>query len=101
MSVQDQIREDIQNNKVIVYMKGNPAAPMCGFSARVIDILKSCNVEFATRNVLENSALRQGIKDFTDWPTIPQVFINGEFIGGCDIMVEMHANGELAKLLAK
>ena len=99
MSTQDKIKEDVSKNKVIVYMKGTPEAPMCGFSAQVVSILQSYSVPFAARNILEDPDLRQGIKDFTNWPTIPQVFINGEFIGGCDITVELHQNGELKKLL--
>ena len=94
------IEEDIKANKVMLYMKGTPEAPMCGFSARVVEILKEHKAPFQTRNVLDDPDLRQGIKDFTEWPTIPQVFINGEFVGGCDILTELHENGELAKLLS-
>ena len=101
MNIKDQIQEDIKKNKVIVYMKGMPDSPQCGFSAQVVNILKSYQVPFAARNVLDDQQLRQGIKDFTQWPTIPQVFIQGEFIGGCDIITEMHNNGELEKLLKK
>ena len=101
MDIKDQIQEDIKKNKVIVYMKGMPDSPQCGFSAQVVNILKSYQVPFAARNVLDDQQLRQGIKDFTQWPTIPQVFIQGEFIGGCDIVTEMHNNGELEKLLKK
>ena len=99
MSIKEQIAEDIKKNKVVVYMKGTPEAPMCGFSAQVVNILKSHDIKFAARNILEDPELRQGIKDFTEWPTIPQVFINGEFIGGCDILTELNGNGELQKLL--
>ncbi len=101
MSIKDQIQEDITGNKVMIYMKGTPEAPMCGFSAQVVSVLKSYNVPFKARNILEDPELRQGIKDFTEWPTIPQVFINGEFVGGCDIVNELHGNGELKKLLGK
>ena len=100
MPIQDTIQEDVTKNKVIVFMKGTAEAPMCGFSAQVVNILKTYNIPFTTRNILEDPALRQGIKDFTNWPTIPQVFINGEFIGGCDVTVELHENGELKKLLS-
>ena len=99
MNIQDQIKNDIAKNKVVIYMKGTPDAPMCGFSAQAVSILKSHNAKFLAQNVLENSELRQGIKDFSDWPTIPQIFINGEFVGGCDVITEMNENGELSKLL--
>ena len=101
MSVRDQIQEDVKKNKVMVYMKGTPEAPLCGFSAQVVNILKSHGVEFSAKNILEDPELRQGVKDFTDWPTIPQVFINGEFIGGCDIVTELNSTGELKKLFSK
>ncbi len=80
-------------------MKGTADAPMCGFSARSVQILQSYNVPIKDFNVLSNEELRQGIKEFTNWPTLPQIFINGQFIGGCDIITEMHENGELATLL--
>ncbi len=101
MSIKDQIAEDIKKNKVMVYMKGTADAPQCGFSAQVVSILKSRGAQFTAKNVLEDPELRQGIKDFTEWPTIPQVFINGEFVGGCDILTELNENGELEKLLGK
>ena len=82
-------------------MKGTPDFPQCGFSARTVEILKSYKVPIEAKNVLDDEQLRQGIKEFTDWPTIPQVFVNGEFIGGCDIITEMHQSGELKKLLEK
>lgn len=99
MNIQDQIKEDVEKNKVVIYMKGTPDSPMCGFSAQAVNILKSHKAEIFSRNVLEDPALRQGIKDFTNWPTIPQIFINGEFIGGCDVIAEMNENGDLANLL--
>ena len=101
MDTKEQIAKDIKDNKVLIYMKGSPEAPLCGFSARALEILKSYNVPIASRNVLADESLRQGIKEFSDWPTIPQIFVNGEFIGGCDIITEMHQNGELKKLLDK
>ena|SRR3989338_7441140 len=100
MSVRDQIQKDVKENKIMLYMKGTPEAPMCGFSAQTVSVLKSYNVPIKAKNVLDDPELRQGIKEFTEWPTIPQVFINGEFIGGCDIITEMHESGELKKLLA-
>ncbi len=99
LNLKQQIENDIQKNKIMIYMKGTPDSPLCGFSAQVVNILKSYNLPLGAKNILDEPALRQGIKDFTDWPTIPQVFINGEFIGGCDIISEMHQNGELKKLL--
>ena len=80
-------------------MKGTPDAPMCGFSAQVVNVLKTYNVPFKSFNVLEDESIRQAIKEYADWPTIPQLYVNGEFIGGCDIMMELHQSGELKKLL--
>lgn len=97
--IKQQIEKDIKENKVMLYLKGSPEAPQCGFSAQTVNILRSYNIPFRAKNVLEDPELRQGIKDFTEWPTIPQIFINGEFVGGCDILMEMHQNGELKKIL--
>ena len=97
--IQSQIEKEIKSNKVVIYMKGKASQPMCGFSARSVQILQSYGAPLKDHNILENEELRQGIKEFTNWPTIPQIFINGEFIGGCDILTEMHDNGELAALL--
>lgn len=91
----------VKNNKVVVFMKGVPEAPKCGFSNAVVQVLRMHAVNYDSHNVLENDAIRQGIKDYTSWPTIPQVFINGEFIGGCDILLQMHQNGELVDELKK
>ena len=99
--VQSAIAQDVKENRVLLYMKGTPAAPQCGFSNMAIQILNFHNTEFATRNVLASDDLRNGIKEFTSWPTIPQVFIDGEFVGGCDILRQMHSNGELEKLPKK
>ena len=100
-----QIREKIQNlikeNKVCLFMKGTPDSPQCGFSMAVSNVLKHMNINFKGINVLEDENLRQGIKDFSDWPTIPQLYLDGEFIGGCDIIKEMFETGELKKLLEK
>ncbi|MDE2009007.1 MAG: Grx4 family monothiol glutaredoxin [Candidatus Omnitrophica bacterium] len=93
------IEDDVKNNKVVIYMKGTAASPMCGFSGRAVQILQSYGVALKDHDVLSDDQLRQGIKEFTNWPTIPQVFINGEFVGGADIIAEMHENGELAELL--
>ena len=100
MTIKELIEDKIRSHKVVVYMKGTPEAPQCGFSKAVIDILSHYQVDYTTVNVLEDDQIRQGIKDFTQWPTIPQVFINGEFIGGCDIMLKMHNDNELNKALA-
>ena len=100
MDAQEIIREQVTNNPVVLYMKGTPRAPMCGFSATAVQILQACNLPlFFSVNVLEEPAIREGVKVFSDWPTIPQLYIRGEFIGGCDIMREMYQGGELQKLL--
>jgi monothiol glutaredoxin len=90
------IQEMIDKNKVLLFMKGNKSIPQCGFSNRVVGILKSEGVPFETVNVLADPEIRDGIKTFSNWPTIPQLYVNGKFIGGCDIVTEMHENGELA-----
>ena len=100
MDVQQQIKEQITTNPVVLYMKGTPKAPMCGFSATAVQILQACNLPlFFSVNVLEEPEIRDGIKLFSNWPTIPQLYIRGEFIGGCDIMKEMYQSGELKALL--
>lgn len=102
MSTQELIKKQITENDIIIYMKGTPQTPQCGFSARAVQILKSCTQKgFASVNVMDDPNIRQGIKDFSNWPTIPQLYIKGEFIGGCDIMTEMFASGELQDLIAK
>ena len=95
----DQITSDIQNHKVVLYMKGTADLPVCGFSNFVVQILQKLTVEFKDVNVLADPDLRQAIKDYSNWPTIPQLYINGNFIGGCDIVKEMFADGELQTLL--
>ena len=94
------IEDMVKNNKIVLFMKGTADFPQCGFSAAVANILNTLGVQFKDVNVLDNIEIRQGIKDYSDWPTIPQLYINGEFVGGCDIVKEMHANGDLAKMLA-
>lgn len=101
MSVQEKIKSQISDNHIILYMKGNAELPMCGFSARAVNILKSCGAQFATVDVLQDEEIRQGIKVFSNWPTIPQLYVNGEFIGGSDIMAEMFEAGELQELVKK
>tara|TARA_B100001750_G_scaffold169974_1_gene138373 strand:+ start:482 stop:820 length:339 start_codon:yes stop_codon:yes gene_type:complete len=97
--IKDLISSEIENNEVCLFMKGTPDAPQCGFSMAVSNMLKILNVNFKGINVLENENLRQGIKEFSDWPTIPQLYIKKEFVGGSDIVKEMYENGELVKLL--
>ena len=99
MEIKDKIIDLINNNDVCLFMKGTPEAPQCGFSMASSNILKILKVNFKSVNVLEDENLRQGIKDFSDWPTIPQLYIKKEFIGGCDIIKEMFEKGELKKLL--
>ena len=98
-SVQNQITQDIKDNKIMIYMKGTPEMPQCGFSKAVVDVFEVLAVPFASKDALSDPALRDGIKAFTQWPTIPQVFIDGKFIGGCDIIREMYFNGELEPLV--
>lgn len=96
----DIIKQQITENKVVLYMKGNAKFPMCGFSGRALKILSLCGVkDFLAVNILEDEALRQGVKEFSNWPTIPQLYINGEFVGGSDIMAELYESGELQKKL--
>ena len=97
--VQDEIKQTVENNPVVLFMKGNRTFPMCGLSAAGVEVLTQTGVELKEVNVLEDQDVRQGIKSFSDWPTIPQLYVNGQFVGGCDIIREMHANGELEPLL--
>ena len=99
--INDLISKEIEGNEVCLFMKGTPDAPQCGFSMAVSNMLKILEVNFKGVNVLENEKLRQGIKEFSDWPTIPQLYIKKEFVGGCDIVKEMYESGELQKLLDK
>tara|TARA_B100000886_G_scaffold110176_1_gene73838 strand:+ start:2420 stop:2737 length:318 start_codon:yes stop_codon:yes gene_type:complete len=98
MEIKDKINNAISENDICLFMKGTPDSPQCGFSMTVSNILKHLNVKFKGINVLEDENLRQGIKKFSDWPTIPQLYIKGEFIGGCDIIKEMFESGELKKI---
>ncbi len=102
MDIQAVIKQQVTENPVVLYMKGTPTFPQCGFSSAAAQILKACGVtEFLAVNVLENAEIRQGIKEFANWPTIPQLYINGEFVGGSDIMREMFESGELQQMLGK
>jgi len=99
--VHQRIDDLVKNNHVVLFMKGTAQFPMCGFSGRAIQILKACNVQgLKTVNVLEDDEVRQGIKDYANWPTIPQLYVKGEFVGGSDILMEMYESGELQPLLA-
>lgn len=98
--VRDFIEQTVKNNQVVLFMKGVPQAPQCGFSATAVGILSSYGKPFAHVNVLADMDVREGVKEYTSWPTIPQVFVNGEFIGGADILKELHASGELKKMLS-
>ncbi len=98
-ATKNQIQQDITSNRVMLYMKGTPEEPQCGFSLKVVEILRGQGITFGSKDVLADETLRQGIKEFSNWPTIPQLYINGKFVGGCDIITELNGNGELKKLL--
>ena len=97
--IHNQIKKIIEENRTVLFMKGAPEIPMCGFSATVVNILNILEVEFLGINILDNDEMRQGIKEYSDWPTIPQLYVNQEFVGGCDIVQDMYKNGELQNLL--
>jgi len=100
--VHDRIDSLVKGHRVILFMKGTAQFPMCGFSGRAVQVLKACGVDdFATVNVLEDEQIRQGIKDYSQWPTIPQLYVDGEFVGGSDIMMEMYQSGELQQVLGR
>lgn len=100
-SVNDIIKSTVTENDIVLYMKGNPDFPQCGFSSTVVQILNYIGADYASVNVLEDPDIRQGIKDYNNWPTVPQVFVKGEFIGGCDILKEMFETGELRDLMVE
>ncbi len=99
MKVEDKIKQHLEKNKVVLYMKGTPDFPQCGFSARAVEILGKCGIQYDSVNVLADPEIREGIKIYGNWPTIPQLYIKGELIGGSDILNEMYQSGELKKLL--
>jgi len=101
MSVIDTIKEQIASNDILLYMKGTPDFPQCGFSGRAVQMLKKCGAEFASVNILENPEIRQELPQYANWPTFPQLWIKGELVGGSDIMYDMYENGELQKLVDK
>ena len=99
MTIQDVIKQQIEQNDIVLYMKGTPQFPQCGFSAKAVSLLKACNATFVGVNILEDPDLRQGIKNYSNWPTIPQLYVKGNFVGGSDIMSEMYESGELQALI--
>ncbi|MEK7839770.1 MAG: Grx4 family monothiol glutaredoxin [Pseudomonadota bacterium] len=99
MSIQEQIRDQLNGSSIVLYIKGTPQMPQCGFSAKAVQLLSACGAHFASYNILENPDLRQGLKEFSNWPTFPQLYIRGELVGGCDIMVELNQKGEVKKLV--
>ncbi len=101
MDVMERIRDQVNSNSVLLYMKGTPDFPQCGFSAQTVAALRACGTDFTHVNVLEDPEIRENIKQFSNWPTIPQLYVKGEFIGGCDIAIEMYNSGELKKILSE
>lgn len=101
MDLQEKIKQQIGSDRVVLYMKGNPQQPLCGFSARAVQLLNACGVKFSTFDVLADAEVRQGVKEYSNWPTFPQLYVDGELVGGCDIMTELYQKGELQKLVAK
>jgi len=99
MTIEEKIKDQIKENKILIYMKGSPYEPKCGFSAKTIQSLIDCGAEFSYVDILENQEIRQTLPNISDWPTFPQVFVSGELVGGCDIISEMHESGELQKLI--
>ena len=99
--IQEEIKKDIENHPVILFMKGSKLMPLCGFSARVVDVLNQHGIEYETRDDLKDDTLRQGIKAFSNWPTLPQLYIHGKFIGGCDIVLQLHDEGKLEAMLKR
>ncbi len=99
VDVSENIKREIKSNDVVLFMKGTPVFPMCGFSAAVVKVLSDLGIKFSTVNVLDSDEMREGIKEFSNWPTIPQLYVKEEFIGGCDIVKEMYESGELLELL--
>ena len=100
MNAQDKIKQQVTQNDIILYMKGTPQSPQCGFSGRSIQLLQACGAEFASVDVLADPEIRDGIKQYSNWPTIPQLYIKGQFVGGCDIITDLYQKGELQKLVA-
>jgi monothiol glutaredoxin len=100
MSIAEKIKDQLENNPVILYMKGTPDFPQCGFSAQTVQVLEACNAQYATVNILEDPELREGLKSYSNWPTYPQLYVAGELVGGCDIVTDLYQKGELQSMLA-
>jgi monothiol glutaredoxin len=101
MSVNERIEDQLKNHAVLLYMKGTPYFPQCGFSSKAVQILQACEVEFAYVNIFDDDEIREGLKEYSSWPTFPQLYVNGELVGGADIMIEMFESGELKTMLDK
>ncbi len=99
--LQKRIEDQLKSNKVILFMKGTPQMPQCGFSAKALDMLRTYQVPFVTFNILNDEDIRQGLKEYSDWPTYPQLYVNAQLVGGCDIIAQLHENGELKEILQK
>ncbi len=99
MDINDTIKQQLSENSILLYMKGTPQAPQCGFSAKTVQALMACGQRFAYVNILDNDELREALKTYSNWPTYPQLYVNGELIGGCDIILEMHESGELQEIV--
>ena len=101
MSIQDKIHQQLSSDKIVLYMKGTPQLPQCGFSAKASQMLGACGAKFTTYDILSDPEMRQGLKEYSNWPTFPQLYVNGELVGGCDIMTELYQKGELQKLVTQ
>lgn len=101
MSIQDKIRQQLTSDKIVLYMKGTPQSPQCGFSAKASQMLGACGAKFTSYDILSDPEMRQGLKEYSHWPTFPQLYVNGELVGGCDIMTELYQKGELQKLVTQ
>lgn len=101
MSIQDKIRQQLSSDRIVLYMKGTPQFPQCGFSAKAAQMLGACGAKFTSYDILSDPEMRQGLKEYSHWPTFPQLYVNGELVGGCDIMTELYQKGELQKLVTK
>ncbi len=99
MDINDTIKQQLDENPILLYMKGTPQAPQCGFSAKTVQALMACGERFAYVNILDNNELREALKEYSSWPTYPQLYVNGELVGGCDIILEMHESGELEQVV--
>ncbi len=101
MSIQDKIRQQLSSDRIVLYMKGTPQFPQCGFSAKAVQMLGACGAKFTSYDILSDPEMRQGLKEYSHWPTFPQLYVNGELVGGCDIMTELYQKGELQKLVTR